>query len=456
VTNLLLDKLIALDLEVFLAEKSFEADGILYPEGTYVLPTSQPFGRLLKTLFEIQIYPDLRKYPSLWQSIVNPIDLKIPPLRTYDVLGWTLPLQMGVRTVMMNSPVQAELKRVDKIASQKGRISGTGRDLYLLPYRRINSVIAVNRLLDTGEEVFWAKAQFKHGDTSYPPGTVLVPVSKSSERIMPSLIEELSLQVHKTDKLSLSVYKLKRPRIAIYQPWMANMDEGWTRLILKNYEFPFTVIHNAEVRAGSLRDRIDVIILASQRHNSIINGFSKGTMPPQYVGGISTSGVRNLRQFVENGGTLVTLGSACDLPIEHFRLPIKNITKTLSGDEFFASGLLVRILFNSENPVAFGMPEEGSGFFANSPTFQTWSSFEDKGEPRTIARYPDENIMMSGWMLGEKYLKNKSAALEVPLGKGRIILLGFRVQHRGQSVATFKLLFNALFYGAIEESRISK
>jgi len=152
----------------------------------------------------------------------------------------------------------------------------------------------------------------------------------------------------------------------------------------------------------------------------------------------------------------VTLGSACDLPIEHFRLPIKNITKTLSGNEFFASGLLVRILFNSENPLAFGMPEEASGFFANSPTFQTWSSFEDKGEPLTIARYPDENIMMSGWMLGEKYLKNKSAALEAPLGKGRIILLGFRVQHRGQSVATFKLLFNALFYGAIKESRISK
>lgn len=102
------------------------------------------------------------------------------------------------------------------------------------------------------------------------------------------------------------------------------------------------------------------------------------------------------------------------------------------------------------------MPEEASGFYANSPTFQSWSSFENKGEPRTIARYPDENIMMSGWILGEKYLKNKSTALEIPLGKGKIILLGFRVQHRGQSLATFKLLFNALLYGAIEESRISK
>jgi len=456
VAALLLNKLIALDLEVFLAEEPFEADGILYPEGTYVLPTSQPFGRLLKTLFEIQIYPDLRKYPSLWQSIVEPIDLKIPPLRTYDVLGWTLPLQMGVEAVMMNSPVQAELKRVDKISSQKGRISGTGNDLFLLPYERINSVIAVNRLLNADTEVFWAKAQFKHGDTSYPPGTVIVPVSKSTERIMPQLVEELELQAYKIKKLSLPVYKLKRPRIAIYQPWTANMDEGWTRLILKNYEFPYTTIHNAEVRAGSLRDRIDVIILPSQGTASIINGHPKGTMPPQYIGGISSSGVRNLRQFVENGGTLVTLGSACDLPIEQFHLPLKNITKTLSPDEFFASGLLVRVIFNLENPVAFGMPPEASGFFAHSPTFQTWPSFEEGEEAKSIAKYPDENIMLSGWMLGEKKLKNKSAALEVPLGKGRIILLGFRVQHRGQSVATFKLLFNALFYGSAEESATLK
>ncbi len=456
VAALLLNKLIALDLEVFRAEESFEADGILYPEGTYVLPTSQPFGRLLKTLFETQVYPDLRKYPSLWQSIVDPVDLKIPPLRTYDVLGWTLPLQMGIKAVTMNSPIQAELKRVDKIAPQGGRISGTGNDLYLLPYERINSVIAMNRLLDAGAEVFWAKAQFNQGNISYPPGTVIVPVSKTVEKIMPSLIEELSLQVNKVKKLSVPIYKLKPPRIAIYQPWIANMDEGWTRLILENYEFPFTIIHNAEVRAGSLGDRFDVIILPHQSTDSIINGHPKGTMPPQYVGGISSSGIRNLRQFVEKGGTLVTLGSACDLPIEQFHLPLKNITKTLTPDEFFASGLLVRVIFNLENPVAFGMPSEASGFFAHSPTFQTWPSFEGGVEAQPIAKYPDENIMQSGWMLGEEQLKNKTAALEVPLGQGRIILLGFRVQHRGQTVATFKLLFNALFYGSAEESQMSK
>ena len=452
VATLLLNKLVALDLEVFLAEESFEADGILYPEGTYVLPTSQPFGRLLKTLFEVQVYPDLRKYPSLWQSIVDPIELKIPPLRTYDVLGWTLPLQMGVKTVMMNSPVQAELKRVDQIPLQKGVISGTGNSLYLLPYDRLNSVIAVNRLLEAGAKVFWAKSQFKHEGTSYPPGTVIVPIKKTTDRMMPLLIDELSLEAHKINKVTLPVYPLKRPRIAIYQPWRANMDEGWTRLTLENYEFLYTVLHNAEIRAGSLHDRIDVIILPNQSSDSIIYGHPKGTMPPKYFGGISSSGVRNLRQFVEDGGTLVTLGEACNLPIEKYHLPLKNATKDLSPDEYFASGLLVRAIFNLDNPVAFGMPKEASVFFSHSPTFQTWPALEEGKEAQSIAKYPDENIMLSGWMLGEKYLKNKSAALEVPFGKGKIILLGFRVQHRGQSVGTFKLLFNALFYGSSGEA----
>ncbi len=456
VADLMLEKMIALDLEVYIAEEPFEADGHLYPEGTYVLPTSQPFGRLLKTLFEIQDYPDLRKYPSLWQSIVDPIDLKIPPLRTYDVLGWTLPLQMGVRTVMMNSPVHANLRKVDGIERRKGQISGNGNDLYLIPCDRIKSVIALNRLLEAGAEVYWAREYFSHGDISYSPGTAIIPVSRNSERIMPRLIDDLSLDVRRAGKLSVSLYKLKRPRIAIYQPWVSNMDEGWTRLILENHEFPYTAIHNAEVRAGRLNERFDVIILPSQRADSIINGHAKGTMPPTYVGGISASGVRSLRLFVEEGGTLVALGSACDMPIEQYQLPVKNITETLPADEFFASGLLVRVLFDREHPVSFGMPEEASAFFANSPVFQTWSSLEAKDGNRVIAKYPDENIMLSGWMIGEKHLKNKPAALEIPMGKGRIILLGFRVQHRGQSVATFRLLFNSLFYGAAVESRSSK
>lgn len=449
VTAQFLEKLITLDLEVYQSEESFKADGIAYPEGTFILPTSQPFGRFLKTLFEIQVYPDLRKYPSLWQSIVEPIELKIPPLRTYDVLGWTLPLQMGIKTVTLNTPLQVRMKRIHTIDPEKGKISGSGNYGFLIPYTTNNSVIAINRILKDGGDVHWATASFKSSGKTYPPGTAIVPLSKWPGDKMKRLAESLSLDVTRIkNSLSIKTYKLNRPRIALYQPWAANMDEGWTRLVLENHEFPFSTVHNAEIQAGSLRDRFDVVILSNQRSRSIINGHQKGTMPPEYVGGISSSGVRNLKEFVENGGTLVTLGASCELPLEEFKLPVRNILRSLKPEEFFASGLLVNITLDQNHPVAYGMPEETAGFFAQSPTFQTWSSSNEKEEAKIIAKYPEENIALSGWMLGEEYLKNRAAAVEVPFGEGKIILLGLRVQHRGQTVGTFKLLFNSLFYGA--------
>jgi hypothetical protein len=447
VTAFLLDKLIALDLEIYQAEEPFRADGIDYPEGTHILPTSQPFGRLLKTLFEIQVYPDLRKYPDLWQSIVEPQKLKIPPLRSYDVLGWTLPLQMGVKTVTMNTPLEVKMSRIQKASLPKGTVSGSGNYGFLISYTTNNSVIAVNRILKAGGEVLWARAFFEEGGKTYPPGTLVVPLSRFSTEKMKRLAEDLSLPTARIKKPpSVENFKLSSPRIGLYQSWTANMDEGWTRLILENYEFPFTTVHNAEIRAGRLSERFDVIILPNQVVQSIINGRQKGTMPPQYVGGILPSGVRNLKKFVEAGGTLVTLGASCNLPIEQFKLGVKNILKSLKPEEFFASGLLVRVCLDQNHPLAYGLPEETAGFFSFSPTFQTWPSSNREKQPMIVGKYPEEDIVLSGWMNGEKYLKNKAAVIEVSLGKGKIVLLGLRIQFRGQTVSTFKLLFNSLLY----------
>jgi hypothetical protein len=341
------------------------------------------------------------------------------------------------------------MKRIHKASPSKGRVSGSGNYGFLIPYKTNNGVMAVNRILEAGGEVFWIRESFQDGGKTYSPGDVVVPLSKFSNERMKLLAEDLGLQVTRMKKPpSAKAYTLKQPRIGIYQPWTANMDEGWTRLILENYEFPYTILHNAEIRAGQLQERFDVIILPNQWTQSIINGRLKGTMPPKYVGGISSSGVRNLKKFVEAGGTLVTLGAACNLPIDQFKLGMKNILKSLEPQEFFASGLLVKVRLDQNHPLAYGMPEEIAGFFSNSPTFQTWPSGDQKRQPRVVGKFPEEDIVLSGWMVGEKHLKNKATVIEVPLGQGKIILLGLRIQYRGQTVATFKLLFNSLFYSA--------
>jgi hypothetical protein len=456
--NQLLSNLIDLDLEVYQAEEPFASDGIEYPQGTYVLPTSQPFGRFLKTLFEIQTYPDLRTYPMLWQSIVEPLKLEIPPIQTYDVLGWTLPLQMGVKSVQINTPLHINMKRIQQTEPIPGGIFGSGDYGFAVPYENSNSVIMLNRLLKSGIEVFWSKGDFKVEGNIYPAGTIIVPQNKSSKTEMKALAEGLSLEITKLkSKPSIDTYALKLPRVALYQTWVVMdldgwtfPDGGWTQLILENYEFPFAVIHDAEIKSGRLWERFDVIIIPQQPAKSIIEGHKPGTMPPQYVGGISSEGVHNLKRFVERGGTLVTLGSACDLPIEEFDLPVRNIVKTLKPEDFFASGLLLKVRFNRNHPLAFGMPEEAAGFFSNSPAFAIMPSAKEQIIPEVVGLYPSENIVCSGWMLGEKFLRNKAAVLEIPFSEGKVILLGFRVQHRAQTVGTFKLLFNSIFQSAIK------
>jgi len=448
----LIDNLIALDIEVYKSLAAFRADGIDYPEGTYILPTSQPFGRFLKTLFEVQAYPDLRVYPSLWQSIVEPIKLKIPPLQTYDVLGWTLPLQMGIKTTALNAPAEVKTERIRAAGWPEKKIRGQGSYAFAVPSGSNDCLRAANRLLKSGKEVHWARSRFQSGGTAFQPGTLIVPFDGISEAELEKTARGLLLDVQRIDRPSgLKSARLSKPRIGLYQPWTESIEEGWTELILENHEFDYSTLHNAEIKAGELDRRFDVLILPSQSPRSLLDGHAKGTMPPDYLGGIGTAGAANLKHFAEEGGTLVAMGAACDFAIEEYRLPVRNVLKSLKPEEFFASGLLVGAVFDPDNPVAFGMPEEAAAFFADSPTFEVLPSFGEGGIPAVAARYAEENLVLSGWMVGENYLRNKAAAVVVPFGKGKIILLGFNVQHRGQTKATFKLLFNSILSSVIKD-----
>ena len=160
------------------------------------------------------------------------------------------------------------------------------------------------------------------------------------------------------------------PRIATYQPWTGgNMDEGWTRWVLEQYEFGSSPIHNAEIRAGALRQKFDAIILADQSPREIVDGNESTTIRPEYRGGIGEAGVANLRQFVADGGTLIFMGSACDLAIERLAVPVRNGKGMLSRDQHFAPGAILRIQVDTTDPLGYGMAPETFGFYVNSPFF---------------------------------------------------------------------------------------
>jgi hypothetical protein len=247
------------------------------------------------------------------------------------------------------------------------------------------------------------------------------------------------------------VWRVKAPRVGLYHAWGGNMDEGWTRWILEQFEFPYASVFDRDVRAGNLHARFDVILLPDATYDQMLNGLAPGSMPDAYTGGMTAHGVANLLEFTAGGGTLVAMDRAAELPLNSFQLPVQNVTASTRETDFFVPGSLLRIRIDPRNPVAYGMPEQAAAFFRNSPAF----TLVRPEAGQVVASYPDRDLLMSGWMLGEPVLATRAAVLEVPVGKGRVVLLGFGTQHRGQPHGTFKLLFNAILLGASSRGPLS-
>jgi hypothetical protein len=243
------------------------------------------------------------------------------------------------------------------------------------------------------------------------------------------------------------------------------MDEGWTRWVLdrggclkheaitdediraKRFEQKHPVPEYLRKSPGFNELRYDTIIIPDQTPGSLLNGYRKGTMPPDYTGGLGNEGVDSLREFAEQGGTVVFLNRAADLAIAQFKLPLRNIVAGLPETDFFVPGSILQIELDTSHPLARGMPKRTIGWVEDSPIFDVIKTAEgrDPASVRIIGRYPEtENPLLSGWLLGANRIKGKAALVEVTLGKGRIILFGFRPQYRAQSLATYPLFFNAI------------
>jgi hypothetical protein len=294
-----------------------------------------------------------------------------------------------------------------------------------------------------------AKDDFTLGGVSYPKGTFIVDVGSIGSSTLKSIATDTNISMRggsaRVDSTALS-----KPRIAIYKSWVANMDAAWIIWLFEEYGFAFHELVDAEIRAGDLRNRFDVIILPDQSAESIIDGHREGTMPPNYVGGITSQGLENLKSFVEEGGTLISNGASSLLAIDHFKLPVRNVLHEVPAEDFNCPGSILNYQYDANHPLAFGMEEDGVVFFSRrSLAFRPYASFSEGENGKSIeavGRFPDENLLVSGKLSGEEKIKGKSAILDVPMGRGRAVLFGFNVHSRAQAHATFKLLFNAIFY----------
>ena len=240
-------------------------------------------------------------------------------------------------------------------------------------------------------------------------------------------------------------------RFAIYRSSLPSIDEGWTRWLFQGTdEYKTCCAFFDSILDKEIRQKISgtaTIIFPDQSANQILNGYAKGSMPDEFTGGVGAEGVANLKKFTEAGGTLVFLNRASNFAIEQFNLPVKDVTKGLDKKDFYIPGSILRTEIDTTHPIGKNMPKESIAWFENSPVFEIQTDpLALANNFRVIASYPKnpKDILLSGWALGAERIAGKAALVEFTVGRGKIILFGFRPQYRGQSLATFPLLFNAL------------
>ncbi len=438
-------------------------DGIDYAPGTWVIPMDQPFANFVRQLFAVQDYPDLRQFPEG------------PPDQPYDVAGWTLPYLTGVHVVEASTPLADNVRGAMQpvagtavawnvaddpapfdsapgsgfdtnataagIVPPVGRATGNGGALVLDPAQN-NSFKAINAALAAGGRV-----QFRDGtageDGSAGSGGRYV-ISGIDAATLDGWVADFALQAERGEA---SGHNIGNPRVGLYRPWGGNSDEGWTRWALEMYGFVPVTVRPADIKAGNLRDRFDVLMLADLRANAIINGRQTGSVPARYAGGIGREGVRLIDEFVRDGGTLVSLNGSSMFAINELHLPVKNVVAGIDNEDFFLSGSILELEVDPFHPVMSGMRPKAKIFVGGGPVFTVEEDFEGS----VFAKYPTQGSpLVSGYLLGEEHLQGYAAGVDVKHGDGHVLLLGFRPQWRGQPFGNFKILFNStLFSGEV-------
>jgi hypothetical protein len=424
-----------------------------------VVKTAQAFRPHVMDMFEPQDHPNDFQYPGG------------PPIPPYDITGWTLTLQMGLKVDRILDKFDGPFEKIpngELVKPAAGAITGPATPTgYLLTHAQNDAFIVVNRLMKNGDEVYWLKGAM----AGNAPGTMYIPARPETAAVLKKAATDLGVSfTGVAAKPDVEMLKLKPVRIGLWDTYGGSMPSGWTRLLMEQYEFPFEVVYPPTLDAGNLKSKYDVLIFVDGgipsggggRRGGGGGGFGEGmptaeNIPAEYraqLGRVSTARtLPQLKQFLEDGGTILAIGSSTSL-IEHLNLPLTSalVEHTTDGDralpqeQFYVPGSLLKVSVDNTNPLAYGMESAATVFFDHSPAFRLQPDAPQKGV-KTVAWYPTASPLQSGWAWGQHYLQNAVAIADANVGKGKVFLFGPEINFRDQPHGTFKLLFNGIYYG---------
>src|ERR1039457_5395653 len=452
----LVNKFLVQGIEIHRASKAFTTgSGMTYPAGSFVISMAQPKMGLIHYLLGRTFYPDNEWTRNRDGSPVSPYDMATDTMFEY----------MGVRVDPVDELGEVALEKVAGPIDPAGKVT-RGPSGYSMDGRLNDSFRALNLLFDKGvavRRVDKPAAGLRAGDFA---------VAAGSEAVLETVARQTGVDFTALrGAVSTGVHDMKRQRVALYQRFGGgNSDEGWTRLVLEQFNFPYTSIFDPEIKAGNLIDKYDVLVIPNDRTATITGetaaaagsaagrggrggaapaaagraagGGRGGNTPPEYRTGIAAEGVGAIRDFVEKGGTLITLNAATAFPVDRLGIGVRNVLEGKTTKEFWCPGSTLKVIFDNTNPLAYGMPSHGLALYLNSPAFEITAQNAENYE--TIVRYENHDLPESGWLVGEENLVRRAAVVSDNLGQGRVVLIGFPAQHRAQMHGTYKLLFNAL------------
>ena len=454
-----INALLETGITVHRANRDFEVSGKKYPAGSYVVLTAQPFRPHVMDMFEPQDHPDNIPYPGA------------PPTPPYDHAGWTLAFQMGVEFDRILEGFNGPFEKINSwnIKPPAGRIATmNGAAGYLTSHRVNDAFIALNRLVAANEEAYWLKSPLTANGRTYPAGALYITASSLTLPLLQKAAADLGLSFDPTaEKPPADAVKLRRPRIGLWDQYGGSMDAGWARWILEQFEFGFDRAFPPTLDAGNLNARYDVLIFVEggiptadgrrttddrQRLPVVGPSPSIANVPPEYQaqqGRVTTERtLPQIKSFIENGGTVIALGSSAANLAAYLQLPIENHLvengAPLPRTKFYVPGSVLSARVDLTNPLAHGMTEHTDIFFDNSPVFKLGANAQASGV-KAAAWFDSKTPLRSGWAWGQQYLDGGVAAIEAPFGKGKVFLFGPEILKRSQPHGTFKFLFNGIY-----------
>lgn len=434
--NKLVNVLLGQGVEVKRTNAELTHEGKVYGSGSYVITMAQPKQGVIRWLVGRTLYPD-NEYTR---------DRNNDPIRPYDMSTDNVAEYMGVRVDPVNTAVEGNYPVVTETVAPVGTVT-KGKNGYVLAGSSNDSFTALNLLWNNKVKV----SRVTKAGNGLQPGDFIV--SALSNNLANQIAKQTGVSFKALDiDASGQSQPVSRQRIALFQRYLGgNIDEGWSRLLLEKFEFPYTTLMDKELKAGELNKKYDVIILPDDNLSRMtgenlgeFSGNRPDAFPPEYRSGFGQQGVNTLKDFVEKGGVLLTFGQAGELPIEKFKLPIRNVVKGVPSKKFWSPGSTLKMNFDNTNPLAFGMPTTGLGLFTGGNEVYEVIPSDRNDKIERIITYTTRDILQSGWLLGEDVIAEKAAMVSVGMGQGKVVMIGFRPQHRVQTHGTFKLVFNSL------------